>query len=163
MRSFRRSDQMSSNCHSLYLKLDLDSDQPFDPQLASYLEKYSGELHYLWFHVHSRRFAKSDPDGDTRCVEVLRKLSDAVKPFDVRIGIYHHVGLWAERFSDGVRIARKVERDNVGAVFNLCHYLKTVGPDKVETELGGGISPRDAGFNPMVPILDKPGRWDGTD
>ena len=121
--------------HSIYLKLDLDHDQPFDPNLLSLLQKYPGEIHYLWFHVHSDRFRRSDPAGDPRCTEVLRQLSDLVQPFNVKIGIYHHVGLWVERFSDGVRVARRVDRPNVGAVFNLCHYLKTVGPNNLENEL----------------------------
>ncbi len=50
-------------------------------------------------------------------------------------GVPLRLRLWAERFRDGVRIARKVQRDNVGAVFNLCHYLRTVGPHNLESEL----------------------------
>ena len=125
--------------HALYLKLDLDSKQPYDANLKQVLTKHKGQIHYLWFHVHSGKHPRSDPAGDERCVEVLRELSDFARPLNVRIGIYMHVGLWAERFSDGVRIARKVKRDNVGAVFNLCHYLRTVGPDNLEQELTGAF------------------------
>ena len=122
--------------HSLYLKIDLDQEQPYDARLLPLLKKHEGQFHYLWFHIHSRRYPKSDPAGDPRCVEVLRDLSAQVEPLGVKIGIYHHVGLWAERFSDGVRVARKVDRANVGAVFNLCHYLRTMGPQELESELG---------------------------
>lgn len=121
--------------HALYLKIDLDSEQPYDANLKSMLQKHRGQIHYLWFHIHSRKHARSDPAGDARCVEILRELADFAKPLGVRIGIYQHVSLWAERFSDGVRVARKVQRDNVGAVFNLCHYLRTVGSRNLEDEL----------------------------
>ena len=121
--------------HSLYVKIDLDSDQPYDANLKPMLKKHCGQIHYLWFHIHSRKHGRSDPAGDDRCVEILRELADFAEPLEVRIGIYQHVSLWAERFSDGVRIARKVQRDNVGAVFNLCHYLRTVGPQNLESEL----------------------------
>ncbi len=125
--------------HALYLKIDLDSSQPYDTKLKSVLKKHRGRIHYLWFHTHSRKYGRSNPAGDDRCVEILRELGDFAKPLGVRIGIYHHVNLWAERFSDGVRVARKVKRDNVGAVFNLCHYLRTVGPQNLETELAGAF------------------------
>lgn len=125
--------------HALYLQIDLDSDQPYDANLKAMLQKHRGDIHYLWFHIHSRKHGRSDPAGDDRCVEILRELADFAKPLGVRIGIYQHVSLWAERFSDGVRIARKVQRDNVGAVFNLCHYLRTVGPQNLESELAGAF------------------------
>ena len=132
--------QSNLKLHSLYLKLDLDRpDQPVDPNWSRVLREHGDDLHAVWFHVHSQEFPKSDPVGDDRCVEILRSLSDQVKPWGIKIGIYHHVGLWAEQFSDGVRVARKVDRDNVGAVFNLCHYLKTAGPSRLEQELGSAF------------------------
>lgn len=120
---------------TLYLKVDLDAEQPYDGALKPTLEKWRGRIPYLWLHVHSRRFKKSDPAGDARCVEVLRELADFARPLGVKLGIYQHTGFWAEKFSDGVRVARQVERENVGAVFNLCHYLRTTGPGQLEAEL----------------------------
>lgn len=120
---------------ALYVKVDLDAEQPFESLLKPTLLKGRGRIPYLWLHVHSRRYPKSDPAGDARCVEILRELADFAKPLGVRLGIYHHTGFWAERFSDGVRVSRKVERDNVGAVFNLCHYLRVSGPTTLEAEL----------------------------
>lgn len=139
--------------YTLYLKVDLDSDQPYDPALKTTLKKWKGKIPYLWLHIHSRRHGKSDPAGDARCVEILRELSDFAKPLGVRIGIYHHLSLWSERFSDGVRVARKVDRKNVGAVFNLCHYLRTSGPKNLEAEL------RDA--FPHVVLVSINGADDG--
>ena len=122
--------------HSLYLKLDLDQpDRPLDPRWNDMLNRHGSEMHAVWFHIHSQKYGRSDPAGDSECVKILRRISDQVSPYKMTIGIYQHVGLWAERFSDGVRVARKVDRPNVGAVFNLCHYLKTVGAENLEKEL----------------------------
>ena len=121
---------------TLYLKIDLDADPPYDPALKPTLRKWRGRIPHLWLHVHSRRFKKSDPAGDTRCVEILRELAGFTEPLGVGLGIYQHTGFWVETFSDGVRVARKVDRANVGAVFNLCHYLRTTGPGRLEQELG---------------------------
>lgn len=140
--------------HSLYLKLDVDRpDQPVDPNWGSVLEKYGEDLNAVWFHVHSQKYGRSDPAGDAECVAILQKLSEQVAPLGIQIGIYHHVGLWAEKFSDAVRVARQVDRKNVGAVFNLCHYLKMNGPQQLESDL------RDA--FPQVALVSINGADDG--
>jgi sugar phosphate isomerase/epimerase len=45
----------------------------------------------------------------------------------VKIAFYPHTWCWIERVEDAVRVARKVDRPNVGATFNLCHWLKVEG------------------------------------
>lgn len=125
--------------HSIYLPINLDDENPTPAELISLLEAHGEELHYLWFHIRSQRFRSSDSAGDDRCVEVLRRISEMVSPYRVKIGIYHHVHLWAETFEDSVRVARKTDRENVGAVFNLCHYLKTSGSEDLETELSDAV------------------------
>jgi len=131
--------QRDLKLYSLYLPINLDTDQPYPEGLENFLKNHQGDIHYLWFHIHSQMHDRSDSAGDQKCVEVLRELSDLVKPYDVKIGIYHHVGFWAERFSDGVRVSRKVDRENVGAVFNLCHYLRKDGADNLEQELAAAF------------------------
>lgn len=125
--------------YSLYLGVNLDKDPPYDPKIKETLTKHKGNIPYIWLHIGSRKHGKSDPAGDERCVEILRDMADWCDPLGVKIGIYHHVGQWSEKFSDAVRIARKVDKKNVGAVFNLCHYLRTSGPDKLEEELASAF------------------------
>jgi sugar phosphate isomerase/epimerase len=38
--------------------------------------------------------------------------------------LYPHQGNWVERIEDAVRVAEKVDRANVGVMFNLCHWLR---------------------------------------
>lgn len=122
--------------YSLYLGVNLDKDTPYDPKIKETLTRHQGKIPYVWLHIGHRKLRNSDPAGDDRCVEVLREMAEWCEPLGVKIGIYHHVGQWSEKFSDGVRIARKVKRNNVGAVFNLCHYLRTSGSENLEKELG---------------------------
>jgi len=42
----------------------------------------------------------------------------------VRVALYPHYGFWVERVEDAVRVAKKVNRKNVGVTFNLCHWLR---------------------------------------
>lgn len=131
-------DQLESQglqLYSLYLPLHLDKKEPFSLEAKKKLSQLKGKVRYIWLHVHYSNLQNSDPKGDPKCVEALREISTWCEPLGIQIGIYHHVGIWAEKFSDAVRIARKADRKNVGAVFNLCHYLRTAGPKNLERDL----------------------------
>ncbi len=66
----------------------------------------------------------SDTAADERGVEVLRAMSDLARNSGSQLLLYPHVGCWVERIQDAVRVAAKVDRPNVGVMFNLCHWLR---------------------------------------
>lgn len=41
----------------------------------------------------------------------------------LRIALYPHVNAWLHRLEDALRVVKKVNRQNVGLTFNLCHAL----------------------------------------
>ncbi|HEY5912336.1 MAG TPA: sugar phosphate isomerase/epimerase [Verrucomicrobiae bacterium] len=66
----------------------------------------------------------SDTSADPRGVEILREMSELAKDSGSQLLLYPHVGCWVERIEDSARVAAKVDRPNVGAMFNLCHWLR---------------------------------------
>ena len=66
----------------------------------------------------------SDEKGDERAVPIIRELADMARDSGAKIVLYPHVNMWLEKVGDAVRLARKVERPNVGVMFNLCHWMK---------------------------------------
>lgn len=66
----------------------------------------------------------SDPAADPRGVATLREMSDLARDSGAQLLLYPHVGDWIERIEDSVRVAQKVDRPNVGSMFNLCHWLR---------------------------------------
>lgn len=66
----------------------------------------------------------SDPSGDPRAVEILREMSTLAKESGAQLLLYPHQKDWIERLEDSIRVAEKVERSNVGVMFNLCHWLR---------------------------------------
>ena len=60
-------------------------------------------------------------------MKILREIADLAAEHDVAVAIYPHTGDWTERIEDAVRVAKKVDRKNFGAMFNLCHWLKVDG------------------------------------
>ena len=66
----------------------------------------------------------SDATVDPAAVEILREMSDQAKDSGAQLLLYPHQGSWVERIEDSIRVGDKVDRPNVGAMFNLCHWLR---------------------------------------
>ncbi|MDO8545002.1 MAG: TIM barrel protein [Opitutaceae bacterium] len=66
----------------------------------------------------------SDVPADSHAVEVLRTMSDLARASGAQLLLYPHQKNWIERIEDAVRVADKVDRPNVGVMFNLCHWLR---------------------------------------
>jgi sugar phosphate isomerase/epimerase len=66
----------------------------------------------------------SDPAGDARAVEIVREMASLASDSGAQILLYPHSYMWMERIEDAVRMADKVDRPNVGVMFNLCHWLR---------------------------------------
>jgi sugar phosphate isomerase/epimerase len=66
----------------------------------------------------------SDPSVDPHAVEILREMSDLARDSGSQLLLYPHLGSWIERIEDSIRVAEKVDRPNVGVMFNLCHWLR---------------------------------------
>lgn len=113
----------------VYLRVDVarGATQPFDPRLKDVLPLLKGRGTQLALLMQGA--ARSDEALDPHAVELLRGLAELCKPYDVPIVLYPHTGDWLETVQDAVRVADKVDRPNVGVMFNLCHWLR-VGRDR---------------------------------
>lgn len=108
-----------------YLKIDIDQKEPYLPSWKEVIPKLGGTDMILWVHIHSEKYKSSDEAADEIIVPIIQELADLAKPYGVKIAIYHHIFFLAEKAEDSFRIAQKVNRENVGSVFNLCHFLRT--------------------------------------
>ncbi|MBT3201903.1 MAG: sugar phosphate isomerase/epimerase, partial [Phycisphaerales bacterium] len=66
----------------------------------------------------------SDTTADPRAVQLVTQIADIAAKSSLDVILYPHTGDWLQNVGDGVRIAKKVNRKNVGVMFNLCHWLK---------------------------------------
>lgn len=113
---------------STYLGISIDPDRrKYDPQLKDAIAALKGKDVMLWLNVTSKQFKPSSREGDPYAVEVIREIADMAQESDLKVALYPHITSWVERVDDAVRVAKKVNRRNVGATFNLCHWLKVEG------------------------------------
>ncbi len=96
--------------------------QPYDPRLKDVLPLLKGRQ--VQFVMLMNGAKPSDPSVDPRAVEILREMSDLARDSGSQLLLYPHVSCWVERIEDAVRVAEKVDRPNVGVMFNLCHWLR---------------------------------------
>ncbi len=110
---------------TVYLGVNIDPDQPkYGPELKETIEVLRGRNAMLWLFVLSKKYKPSDSAGDDRAEEILREVAEMAAEANVRVALYPHTGFWCERVEDAVRVAKKVNRRNVGVTFNLCHWLR---------------------------------------
>jgi len=76
-----------------------------------------------------------DPAGEPVAVPILRELADLARESGVHLVLYPHTGDWLVRMDHAVRLARKVDRPNVGVIFNLCHFLRNEDPATLDSVL----------------------------
>jgi sugar phosphate isomerase/epimerase len=126
-------DRQGLKVFNTYLTLDFDPAKPeFDPQLKDLITRLKGRDTALWLAIGnvSRDGVKlkpSDPAGDEIVVPRLSELAGLARTGGVRIALYPHTAFWLERVDDALRVVGKVKQANVGATFNLCHWLKVEG------------------------------------
>lgn len=118
----------------VYLRVNIaPGKRPYDPALKKALPLLEGRGVMLALLVNGGR--PSDPAGDARAAALVGEIADLARKSGARVALYPHAGFWLERVEDAVRLARKVDRPNVGVMFNLCHWLKTDGGNDVRRVL----------------------------
>lgn len=96
--------------------------EPFDSRFKDTLALANGR--HVQFCVIVNGMKPSDSSVDQHAAEILKRMSDLAKNSDAQLLLYPHQGSWIERIEDAVRVADKVNRPNVGVMFNLCHWLR---------------------------------------
>lgn len=121
----KETDKNGLRLFAAYLGANIDADQPrYGPELKGTIEILKGRNAILWLFVLSKKHKPSSPEGDPRAVEVISEIADMAAEAQLRVALYPHNGFWVERVEDAVRVAKKVNRKNVGVTFNLCHWLR---------------------------------------
>jgi len=153
---------------STYVKVDVTPGAaPYDPNLPEAIRQMKGAGTALWIHVHGRA---ATPAGlDDEAVAVIRDLADKAAASDLPVVLYPHTGFYVATLDDAVRLVKKIDRNNVGASFNLCHFLKQhdekVMADKVKAavphlmlvSINGADSgdTRAMGWDRLIQTLDR--------
>lgn len=162
----RAAEQRGMKLYALYVGFQLQKDRLQGPDLTAVLKALKGRDTIIWVYITSNEFKPSDPRGDAVAVPALQALANQAATVNVRLAVYPHLGFWAERVQDGIRLAEKVQRPNFGVTFNLCHCLAVGDGDKIPELLTAArphlfmvtINGADAGgrgWDKLIQTLDR--------
>lgn len=85
--------------------------------------------------LNAESFMDNKEEGDVLMAKGIQKLADFAAKHNTRIAIYPHVNNYCEELAHSVKLAKLVDRKNVGVIFNTCHFLKVEGSQGLEEKV----------------------------
>ena len=113
----------------LYIRMGIGQDRKatYDGELKNIIKDVGDRQMLIAFVLYNDLKIKDRQEADKIYVEAIQELADHCHPSNIKIAIYPHVNLHCETVVHSVSLAKAANRRNVGAIFNLCHYLKKEG------------------------------------
>ena len=116
-------DDAGLKLYQITIVVDVAPGKPaFESKFKDVLPLLKGR--HVQFVILTNGAKPSDPSADAHAVEIFREMSDLARDSGSQLLLYPHINSWIERIDDAVRVAEKVDRPNVGVMFNLCHWLR---------------------------------------
>ena len=110
-----------------------------DPRLSDSIKRMKGRSTRIELAIQSMKLKPSDRSGDDMGVDLINRISDMCADLGPVVSIYPHTGMWTERVQDGMRLARRSGRKNVGTNFNLVHWSWVKQDEPLEKVLGQSL------------------------
>lgn len=103
------------------------------PNMDAIFETLAKHGTVIWVFIQNQDKDRklSDPAGDAIAVPGLQALADRAAKHSLKLALYPHAGFWAQNTPDCIRIARAVNKPNLGISFNLCHSLKAGEEERI--------------------------------
>jgi sugar phosphate isomerase/epimerase len=118
--------------YGLYVHTFPDKDPPYDPAFKDAVKMLKGTDTVIWMTLREVKDKKRSYDAEA--MRIINDLADQAGENGLRVAVYPHAGFYVECAADAVRMARLVNRPNVGASLNLCHeFLSRHGDQLDET------------------------------
>ncbi len=114
-------EQAGLKVFSTYVGCRLDQTPPYDPAFKEQIARLKGSDVILWLTVLGGKRGQEDAKAAT----VVREIADMAAAAQLRVALYPHTGFYVATTADALRVAKQVERPNVGVSINLCHELMT--------------------------------------
>ena len=93
----------------------------YDPRLKEAIKSLGGRETIVGLLLDGK--PPSTTEWDRQAVEIVREIADMAAAAKLRVALYPHQGSWLQRVQDGVRVAKKTGRKNVGVVFSEVHFF----------------------------------------
>jgi len=114
-------EQAGVKVYSTYVGCRLDQTPPYDPAFKEQIARLKGSDVILWLTVLGGKRGQED----AKAAAVVGEIAEMAAAAELRVALYPHAGFYVATTADALRVAKQVERPNVGVSLNLCHELMT--------------------------------------
>jgi len=134
-------DKAGLDMPEIYWGLNIDStgNMTYKEGLKEAIVDSKGRKLIVSLLVSAKAFQENQTKGDPWVVKAIQELADFALPYGAKIAVYPHVNVYCETLEHSLRLANMAQRENVGAIFNLCHLLKKEGEEGWEQKLSDAI------------------------
>ncbi len=116
---------------SIYVALKAQGETAsYDPAILEAIQLLQGSNAIVELNIQGRSTV-----GDTAVVEKVREIGAAAEAAGLRVALYPHANFYVEKVGEAVRVAKAVDLENVGIMFNLCHFLRNEKLSDLDTVL----------------------------
>lgn len=137
----------------IYTGMNLSDAKPgYDPGLPEAIRQLKGTDALIAFTVNGQA-----ANGDDIAVPVIREVADMAAQAGLKMALYPHHGMHIARIEDALRVCEKVDRPNLGIVFNLCHWLRSGDEANMTARLKEALPHT---FMVSINGADHEGDWD---
>ena len=114
-------EQAGLKIFSFYIGGKLSSEgHTFQSEIPEAIRQLKGHDTILELYIQGSK----KNNTDKQAIVFVQEIADLAEKSGLRVVLYPHAGFYIDTLSDAIRVARKCRRNNVGVMFNLCHYLK---------------------------------------
>lgn len=92
----------------------------YDPAISELIRELKGTDTVIELYVQGDKNNNTDEEA----VNFVREIAGQAKESHLKVVLYPHANFYIDRIGDAVRIAKKANMENVGVMFNLCHFLQ---------------------------------------
>lgn len=117
------------NIHSIYVGATLKEGEPavLDPKVVEAM---------AWLDEDAVvEFTLRGKATDEEAAKFMQTVADEAAKHSLEVVLYPHSNFLVDTVGDGVRIAKLADRENLGVMFNLCHFLKVEPGSDLEKTL----------------------------
>lgn len=105
---------------SFYTGAKINADGASVPEpLLKMIPQMKGSGVVIEFYV-----AGNKNHSQEHAINIVRKVADLAADANITMVLYPHTNMYVETLDDAVKLAKAVDRKNVGVMFNLCHFLR---------------------------------------
>ena len=99
-----------------------DGDIEYKQEIKAIIKDSKDRNLLVALFLNAKKYMTHRTEGNRKFADGIQALADFAAPYHVQVAIYPHANNYCETLAQSVNMARQIDRDNVGVIFNTCIF-----------------------------------------